>query len=226
MSWALAPQPLMAFSPLQPGPNLMTQLRSLELPNGCVTRAVCKKTTSAVSCNWATQFGSGKEKHLGQPIFSVMLFVLGKFYQLGILSPIKIPKISPRFFQPLAPHSRSSDDSHPEQIWEITFSNRGRYYSITNKSSGARISSINIFTNPNDNVTIFPGKNPSKMMAVASICMPEKKVAHCMIPTPTLTRYSQPAQRLAVKVDSTVGSAMTSTSWKFVPLKWPSLYPE
>ena len=66
-----------------------------------------------------------------------MFFALGKFLSTleCSLSPKKSPRsvdwksvyLAPSCSNRPSPHSRSSDDSHPEQIWERTETNRGRY---------------------------------------------------------------------------------------------------
>ena len=130
----------------------------------------------------------------------------------------KIPKISgleifvylaPSCSNRPSPHSRSSDDSHPEQIWERTETNRGRY----NRQHYQQIKwckdfFYQQFYQPKLKQCHYlnPGKKSfQKWWHLHPFLHPEKKkkliIAWSLFqPSPLF----KPAQRLAVKVDSTV----------------------
>ena len=157
-----------------------------------------------------------------------MFFALGKF--LSTLECSLSPKKSPRsvdwkFSSIWPPVFPTAHRLTHEVRMTVILTKSGKQLkqtvvvitnSITNKSSDARISSINSFTNPNsNNVTIQTQvKNPSKNDGICiHFCIPKKKkkVDNCMIPIPTLALVQASSTACCKGGLHGYRSAMTST---------------
>ena len=178
----------------------------------------------------------------GLPFTGCVLRFREIFINFGMLALTKkIPKISgleffvylaPSFSNRPSPHSRSSDDSHPEQIWETTETNSGRYYKQHYQQiKWCKDFIYQQFYQPKLKQCHYPNpgkKSFQKWWRLHPFLHPEKKkkkqLANCMIPIPTLTLVQASSTACCKGGLHGYRSAMTSTiRWKLFLLKWLSL---